>query len=112
MYENSLAEIYLVGDSWDTNYVHIYNSLVMGGAGVIRIYNSQDMVYYDSTNIDEDPVWIGSGEYPYALGGASPCINAGTLNLPPEIEMPETTWQETPAFAMALLIWEPTSFLE
>lgn len=38
-------------------------------------------------NIDADPLFVGSGDYPYALSDDSPCINAGTqdttgLNLP------------------------------
>lgn len=103
MYANSPAEIYLAGDWWDTNYVHIYNSLVMGGEEAIRIYNPQDVVYYDSTNIEEDPMWIGSGEYPYALSGASPCIDAGTLNLPPEVELPETDLAGNPRISFGTI---------
>ena len=28
-------------------------------------------------NIDEDPLFLGSGDYPYTLSDASPCINTG-----------------------------------
>jgi hypothetical protein len=39
-------------------------------------------------NIDEDPLFVGSGEHSYALSSASPCVNAGRpdttgLGLPP-----------------------------
>ncbi|NQV17078.1 MAG: T9SS type A sorting domain-containing protein [Armatimonadetes bacterium] len=40
--------------------------------------------------LDEDPLWLGPGaELPYALSTDSPCIDAGTLELPPGIELPE-----------------------
>ena len=38
-------------------------------------------------NIDEDPLFVGTGDYPFSLQDLSPCVNAGTpdttgLNLP------------------------------
>jgi hypothetical protein len=38
-------------------------------------------------NIDEDPMFTGTGDFPYSLQNGSPCVNAGTpdttgLNLP------------------------------
>ena len=40
-------------------------------------------------NLDLDPLFLGSGEDPYSLFMNSPCIDAGTLDLPLGIELPE-----------------------
>ncbi len=90
LYDNEPAELYLASDSWQTCYLNIFNSLIAGGEEAIRIYNPQHIVYYDSTNIDLDPLWDTAGTYPYALTAASPCIDAGTLDLPAHIQLPDT----------------------
>ena len=90
LYANHPAEIYIASDSWDTCTLKIYNSLITGGEEDIRVYDPQHIVYYDSTNIDLDPLWDTAGPYPYALTAASPCIDAGTLNLPAHIQLPDT----------------------
>jgi Secretion system C-terminal sorting domain len=92
--------------------VNIYNSILFGNEGYSFIYlNSEDEVnvshslieggennvYYYSGgffnwhegNLDEDPQWIGTGDYPYYLQSESPCIDAGTLDLPAGIVLPE-----------------------
>ncbi len=33
-------------------------------------------------NIDDDPLFAGSGDYPFALQNESPCVNAGTTSIP------------------------------
>ena len=70
--------------------LYIYNSLVQGGEEGIRLYSGGNSVYYDPTNIDEDPLWDTMNYYPYGLTGGSPCIDAGTMELPAGIELPET----------------------
>ena len=35
-------------------------------------------------------MWDTASMYPYSLSAGSPCIDAGTLNLPPGLELPET----------------------
>jgi hypothetical protein len=90
LYNNYPAEIYMYTDDYGDCDLNIYNSLVQGGEEGIRILSPDNNVYYDYTNIDTDPLWDTSGFYPYALTAASPCINAGTLDLPQGIELPET----------------------
>jgi hypothetical protein len=70
--------------------IYLYNSLVENG--IEGNYNNDPegaVVYYDSTNLEDPPGWLGEGSYPYALAGQSPCINRGTLVLPAGIIMPE-----------------------
>ena len=92
--------------------VNIYNSIMYGNEGYSFIYlhsedevnvshslieGGEDNIYYYNTgifnwlqgNLDEDPLWLGSGEYPYYLRSDSPCIDAGTLDLPAGIELPQ-----------------------
>jgi hypothetical protein len=39
--------------------------------------------------LDENPMWLGPGnEWPYALSSESPCIDAGTLDMPWGVELP------------------------
>jgi len=47
-----------------------------GEAGIIM--NEYSWLNWLEGNLDTDPLFIGSGEYPYALSDASPCIDAGT----------------------------------
>ncbi|MCD4695408.1 MAG: right-handed parallel beta-helix repeat-containing protein, partial [Bacteroidales bacterium] len=61
--------------------------------------NSTNITYSDiqggwegEGNIDENPSFIGSGNYPYSLSDESPCVNAGT---------PDTTGLNLPAFDLA-----------
>ncbi len=90
LYNNYPAELYMYSNEYGDSDLNIYNSLIEGGEEGIRLYSSYNNVYYDPTNIDTDPLWDTAGFYHYALTAASPCIDAGTLNLPPGIELPET----------------------
>jgi hypothetical protein len=68
--------------------VNITNSLIMGGEEDIE-YGSTNVVNWLDGNLDEDPLFIGTGDYPFALSEFSPCIDAGTLELPEGITLPE-----------------------
>jgi hypothetical protein len=86
LYQNSPAEIYMfIGE----NELNIYNSLVAGGEEGINTY-TPGTIDYDPSNIDSDPKWDTLSMFPYSLSSGSPCIDAGTLNLPPGVELPET----------------------
>jgi hypothetical protein len=89
LYNNSPAELYMFSLE-GVNSLNIYNSLVQGGQEGIRIYTSGNSLYYDPSNIDTDPMWDTVSMYPYSLSAGSPCIDAGTLDLPPGIDLPET----------------------
>ena len=60
----------------------------MGGEEDIE-YGSTNVVNWLDGNLDEDPLFIGTGDYPFALSEFSPCIDAGTLELPEGITLPE-----------------------
>jgi hypothetical protein len=68
----------------------VYNSQVENGeAGIVNL-SPYSTYYYDLTNLEENPQWIGTGEFPYTLLNDSPCINTGTQNLPEGIILPDT----------------------
>ena len=89
LYHNNPAELYMYTDTGNTN-LSVYNSVVQGGEEGIRIYTPGNIVYYDPSNIDTDPMFDTASMFPYSLSAGSPCIDAGTLDLPPGIELPET----------------------
>ncbi len=69
------------------NTLTIQNTLLEGGQWDITVYGTNTLNWLDG-NIDTNPMWEGIGEYPYYLSTGSPCIDAGTLDLPDSIEMP------------------------
>ena len=96
MYGNDPAEFYMYAYNGDNCSLSIYNSLVAGGEEGIRILSPWNDLYYDETNLDTDPLWDTSAPWPYSLTAGSPCINAGTLNLPSDIELPGTDYAGNP----------------
>jgi hypothetical protein len=90
LYGNDPFQVYLVNNTPDqADTVRVYHSLVQDGMNGIINYGVFNQVIWGEGNIDADPLFLGSEEYPYALDYGSPCIDAGTLNLPPGIELPE-----------------------
>jgi len=73
---------------WNEEEVNISHSLIENGDSNV-FYYSTGAINWMEGNLDEDPLWLNSGEYPYYLQSTSPCIDAGTLELPPGIELPE-----------------------
>ena len=116
LYNNVPAEIYMFNvTSYETNYLNIYHSLVDGGEQNIQIPTGNNVLYYDTTNLDTDPLFYGGEEFPYNLSAESPCIDAGTLDLPQFIldNMPETDLAGNPRIFngkidMGAYEWNPT----
>ncbi len=84
---NVPEEIYLSYDDYHPNILSISYTDIQGGEEGIEI-NDSGTVYWLEGNIDEDPLFVGTGEHPFSLLEDSPCIDAGTpdttgLNLPP-----------------------------
>ena len=77
-YENTPSELY------------IKYSLLQGGKDSIFNTNTTNVIYYDPvTNLNMNPLWDTTSMYPYSLSEGSPCIDAGTLDLPLGITLPE-----------------------
>jgi hypothetical protein len=90
LYGDNPGEIYIDNEfSSNPSTINIHNSLVDGGfEGIENVY-SWNVVNWMEGNLDEYPYWDVNGDNPYALMGNSPCINAGTLDLPAGVELPE-----------------------
>ena len=98
--------------------LNIYNSLIENGTESIEIgssCNGDCFYYYDTTNIDTDPLFYGGPDFPYNLSNESPCIDAGTLDLPQFIldNMPDTDLAGNPRIVndkidMGCYEWNPT----
>jgi hypothetical protein len=68
--------------------VNVHHSLIENGYNGI---NSVLPFTYDcDTNLDCDPIFAGDEEHPLALHEYSPCIDAGTTQMPEGFTLPET----------------------
>lgn len=65
---------------------NVYNSCIEGGEASFNV-DQVSTLHYDATNIDTNPLFLGIPDYPYNLSSASPCIDAGTLDIPEWIEL-------------------------
>ena len=76
---------------WEDAVVNISHSLIEGGDDNVNYYCPLAIVNWLDGIIDENPMWYEEGDdFPfYSLTSESPCINAGTLDLPQGIELPE-----------------------
>ena len=76
---------------WEDAIVNISHSLIEGGNDNVNYYYPLATVNWLDGNLpaDANPLWQMSGDYPYMLSENSPCIDAGTLDLPAGIELPE-----------------------
>ena len=75
---------------WYESEVNVHHSLLEGGEDNVGFYYPVNALFnWLEGNINEDPLWLESGEYPYYLRSDSPCIDAGTLDLPAGIELPQ-----------------------
>ncbi len=84
---NDLPQEIYFSEEGDPNSITISYSDIQGGeAGIVT--NNNGAVNWLEGNIDEDPLFGGTGGHPYSLLEDSPCIDAGIpdttgLNLPP-----------------------------
>ena len=84
IYNNEGSEVVVS----DNSNVIFTNSVVQTGLDEIIVDETSSLDWL-SPNLDTDPLWLGDGDYPFALSELSPCIDAGTLDLPEGIELPE-----------------------
>ena len=85
----------------------------MGGEEDIE-YGSTNVVNWLEGNLDEDPLFVGDGDYPFILSEFSACIDAGTMDLPEGITLPEFDLAGNPriyggAVDMGAYEWSPVS---
>lgn len=97
----------------DTLKLNIYNSLIENGAESIYLRPGLTSLHYDETNIEGDPLFYYGPDFPYNLSDNSPCIDAGTLDLPTWIELPELDLAGNPriygeTIDMGAYEWNPT----
>jgi hypothetical protein len=79
-YNESGSGMYLLQWYIDSITFIIKNSLIEGGLQTLHLEGNVGLVY--ENNIDTDPLFYGGAEFPYNLSDESPCIDAGTLDLP------------------------------
>ena len=89
LYGDVPREIVVDGSNNHSNTLTVYNSLIEGGLEGIQISGTNNIYWDEATNLDEDPLFITFGDYPFALSELSPCIDAGTLELPEGVVLPE-----------------------
>ena len=93
-YNNGGNYNFVVYASQDTNItlLKIYNSLIENGIESINTYDYDSCYYYDTSNIDTNPLFYNEEDSVYSLSAESPCIDAGTMDLPKFIldRMPAT----------------------
>jgi hypothetical protein len=68
------------------------HSLIEGGAYNIDQFNPNSEINWLEGNLEvfTNPQFLGAdAEYPFALSDVSPCLDAGTMDLPAGIELPE-----------------------
>jgi hypothetical protein len=90
LYGNYACQAYLPNNTADmADTMTVNYTLVQEGQAGIRDYGSYNQLIWGEGNLDGNPLFLDSEDYPYAIDYGSPCIDAGTLDLPPGIELPE-----------------------
>jgi predicted outer membrane repeat protein len=75
LWNDSPEEIHCDYDLDTSSIITLSHSDIQGGeAGIIA---NGAIVNWLEGNIDEDPRFVGTGDYPYSLSSGSPCIDAG-----------------------------------
>ncbi|MBP6872578.1 MAG: T9SS type A sorting domain-containing protein [Bacteroidales bacterium] len=88
-YGNSPKQATLTNTPQEPNTLGIYNSLIQDGLDGIYNNGGVNFIEWGAGNLDANPIFFGSGEHPYSIDYGSPCIDAGTTDLPPWIDLPE-----------------------
>ncbi len=86
LWNDTPQEVYFHQDGGPNSITISYSDIQGGEDGIVT--NNNGTVNWLEGNIDEDPLFVGTGEHPYSLLEDSPCIDAGIpdttgLNLPP-----------------------------
>jgi hypothetical protein len=87
LYDNLPRQIMLDG-RYQPNQLTVDYSLVEGGYWNLGLLGN-NTIDWGINNLDTNPLFLGEGDYPFALSANSPAINAGTLNLPEGVMLPD-----------------------
>lgn len=85
IWSNTPEQVFFT-DEWSSNSISFSFSSIEGGEEGI-VTNDNGTCNWLEGNIDQDPIFVYSGDHPYQVNDYSPCIDAGTqdtagLNLP------------------------------
>jgi len=82
-------ENYYLIDVWNNSASSVtsIHNLFQGGQSSI-VDNPNLTVNWLDGNIDADPLFIEDPDYPFVISQNSPCVDAGTLNLPEGVILP------------------------
>jgi len=75
MWNNTPDEIWFNPEKEPSLATVSWSDIRGGESGIIT--NDNGTVEWVGENLDNDPLFTGSGDYPYQLSALSPCINAG-----------------------------------
>ncbi len=91
IYGNTPRQIVLENNSTESYpyILNIKNSLIQEGNGQVYDFFGNNEINWLGGNLREDPLWNISTDNQYFLSEDSPCIDAGTLELPDGIVLPE-----------------------
>ena len=90
VWNDSPQEIYFAQYNNPNSITISYSDIQNGEAGIVT--NNSGIVNWLEGNIDDDPIFIGTGDHPFMLQDLSPCVNAG---------IPDTTSLNLPEFDLA-----------
>jgi len=90
LWNDSPQEIYFYEENTPNTITISYSDVQGGEAGIVT--NNNGTVNWLEGNIDEDPLFVGTGDHPYSLQDLSPCVNAG---------IPDTTGMNLPEYDLA-----------
>lgn len=92
-YQKELAVGYPNGFGYST--LRVYNSDIEGGETGIVNWGSNNTLFWDSDNIDDNPLWDTLAAIPYELPWNSPCVNKGSPMYEPGMEPPYIIQEDT-----------------
>lgn len=86
------------------NHLYIKHSLIEGGESAVQSYFNDlgvnNLLYWGNGNLDTNPMFQMTPDHPYQLSEDSPCIDAGTLDIP-DYTFPETDIMGNPRISGA-----------
>jgi hypothetical protein len=90
LWNDSPQEIYFWEEDDPSSITISYSDVQGGEAGIVT--NNNGTVNWLEGNLDDDPLFVGTGDHPFMLQDLSPCVNAG---------IPDTTGMNLPEFDLA-----------